>query len=88
MTMTVDTHPKTPFQDNTIQSLLDICRKLGVSPWVLDKIKKDLHYSEPITYPDGTGNPLKDLNEIEWKINPDLLNNPPSYQKSILTQQV
>lgn len=86
MTMTIDTHPKTPFQDNTIQSVLDICRKLGVAPWVLDKIKKDLHYSEPITYPDGTGNPLQDLNDIEGKINPRLLQTTPAPQKSILTQ--
>ncbi len=86
MTMTVDTHPKTPFQDNTIQSVLDICRKLGVSSWVLDKIKKDLHYSEPITYPDGTGNPLQDLNDIEGKINPELLHSTPAFTKQILTQ--
>jgi hypothetical protein len=44
--------------------LLDILAKAEISQGLIDQIKKELHFHENPTYPDGTGNPLEDIKRL------------------------
>lgn len=57
-------YPKTPGQIEIYQWYLDIGRRFNITEPTLEKIKADLHFDEVPAYPDGTGYPLKDLQEL------------------------
>ena len=59
-------YPKTPFDIETCTKILEIGRKLGLSDATIAAIKEDLHFDESPTYPDGEGNPLKDMAEVSF----------------------
>lgn len=59
-------YPKTPFDEETCMKVIEIGKKLRLSEETLQAIKDDLHFDSKPTYPDGTGNPLKDLAEVSF----------------------
>lgn len=59
-------YPKTPFNEETCIKILEIGKKLGLNDEALKAIQDDLHFDKPPTYPDGTGNPLKDMAEVSF----------------------
>lgn len=59
-------YPHTPFDEETCMKILEIGKKLNLSPEIIQAIQDDLHFDKPPTYPDGTGNPIKDLAEVSF----------------------
>jgi hypothetical protein len=59
-------YPKTPFDIETCLKIIEIWWKLKLSSTTLQAIKDDLHFDQPPTYPDGEGNPLKDMAEVSF----------------------
>jgi hypothetical protein len=59
-------YPKTPFDTETCIKILEIWKKLGLQESTLKAIQDDMHFDKPPAYPDGTGNPLKDMAEVSF----------------------
>lgn len=59
-------YQKTPFDTETCLKILEIGKKLGLKDTILQAISDDLHFDKPPTYPDRTGNPLKDIAEVSF----------------------
>ncbi len=59
-------YPKTPFDTETCIKILEIGKKLNLSDTTLKAIQGDLHFDGQPTYPDGEGNPLKDMAEVSF----------------------
>ncbi len=60
-------YPKSPMKVEICQWFIDIARKFMIKESTIDKIKEDLNYEEVDRYPDGSWNPIKDMQEL-WKI--------------------
>lgn len=59
-------HPKTPFDEETCIKILEIGKKLNLSEETIQAIQDDLHFNKPATYPNGEGNPMKDMAEVSF----------------------
>lgn len=63
-------YPVTPSQIEIYQGFIDIARRFNISEDTISKIKEDLHFDETPTYPDWTGFPLRDMQQL-GKITPN-----------------
>lgn len=59
--MTTVTHPQTDDQKNILDDFFKVAEGLEISENLLQIMKKELHYEEVPTYPNGKGDPLTDL---------------------------
>lgn len=58
--------PKTPFDTETCMKILEIGKKLGLDESTIQLIQEDLHFNPQPTYPNGEGNPMKDIAEVSF----------------------
>jgi hypothetical protein len=61
MTMTTVIHPQTDDQKNILEDFFKVAVGLELSENLLQIMKKELHYEDKATYPNGKGDPLTDL---------------------------